>query len=348
MKKQFLMALFATLMVALLFVGGCADKNAATLKRVRELEAEKQYGPALLMLEVAVRKDPQSVSLRREGVVLLVKAGAIDKAYLTYRELEKVSPNDQVLVQQLDDKDPAVRSNAARVLGLDASPNAIQALTRALDDSNEDVRRSAVCALGDIKDDRAVDPLIGALKDKFWFVRSEAARGLGMIRNPKAAEPLFAVMADSDSTVQLSAENALLTLGRLPNAPHDAFAAHIHDSNPEISRVALLCLAMTKDHASTGGLLQILESTEARKRAQAVRALGISQDPEALPAVRKALNDHEIVVRNQAIEALGEYKDTGSIDALKAIADNASEDPRIRQQAAFALNKIAGGDTPLR
>jgi HEAT repeat protein len=343
MKKRTLFFLWGLPVLALMFLSGCGDKHADTIKRVDKLIAEKQFGPALDTLQIAIQRDPQSVSLKRQRVMLLIKADRIELAYPAFRELEKVSQNDQLLLQLLSDKDPAVRSNAARVLGLDASPSAIQGLTQALKDPEQTVRRSAVCALGDIKDDRAVDPLIMALQDKWWFVRSEAALGLGKIRNTKSAEPLFAAMKDTDSTVQLSAENALLTLGRLPNAPHDVFTAHINDSNPEILRVALLCLAMMKDKASTNGLLLLLDSKESRKRAQVVRALGIAQDPDGLPAVRKELNDKEIVVRNQAIEALGEYRDLQSVEALKVIANNTSEDPRLRQQAATALNKIVQG-----
>ena len=65
------------------------------------------------------------------------------------------------LLPLLDDKDPLVRANAARALGVAKSTQAIDPLIKLLGDRDERVVASAVNALGAIGDPRAVDPLVG-------------------------------------------------------------------------------------------------------------------------------------------------------------------------------------------
>lgn len=65
------------------------------------------------------------------------------------------------LLPMLDDKDPLVRANAARALGVAKSAQAIDPLIKLLADKDERVVAGAVTALGAIGDARAVDPLIG-------------------------------------------------------------------------------------------------------------------------------------------------------------------------------------------
>lgn len=342
MKRTVLMCGGLLALCSVLFLSGCGGRHAETIRKVKTLMDQQQYVPALDELTVAIRQDPKNVELKRLRVMLLIRYERVDMAYAAYADLQKLSPNDQVLMDALRDKDPKVRMGAARVLGFVGTPMAVQSLERLLADPDRDVRRATVSALGEIRDSRATQPLIKALKDEWWFVRSEAAQALGKIRDVAATEPLFAAMNDSDSTAQLSAENALLTISRLPNAPREIFSKYAHDeSNPEAQRVALLSLSVMKDHSVVPPLLQLITSSDARKRAQATRALGILQDPAALPAVRKALTDSEAMVRLQAVEALGEFRDVASAGQIKAMVENASESPLVRRSGVVSLMKIA-------
>lgn len=343
MKRTVLLCGGLLALCSVFFLSGCGGRHAETIRKVKTLMDQQQFVPALDELTVAIRQDPKNIELKRLRVMLLIRYERVDMAYAAYVELQKLSPNDQVLMDALRDKDPKVRMGAARVLGFVGTPMAVQGLERLLSDPDRDVRRATVSALGEIRDSRATQPLIKALKDEWWFVRSEAAQALGKIRDIAATEPLFLVMNDTDSSVQLSAENALLTISRLPNAPREIFSKYAHDEkgNPEAQRVALLSLSVMKDHTVVAPLLQLIVSPEPRKRAQATRALGILQDPTALPAVRKALTDPEAMVRLQAVEALGEFRDTQSAAQIKAMVENASESPLVRRGGVMALMKIA-------
>lgn len=349
------------LLLCTLSLTGCSGRHAETIRRVQALIDQPQFDqqqavPALDELTAALRDDPKNVKLRRLYVMLAIRYERYDIAYAAYEELDKISTNDQVLMDSLRHKDPKVRAGSARVLGFVGTSLAEQGLEQLLGDSDRDVRRAAVAALGEIHDQRATKGLILALKDDWWNIRMDAAEALGKLRDVSATEALFGVVDDSDSSVQLAAKNALLTICRQPNAPHDIFAKHAAAGNsPEAQYIGLIGLAVLKDHSAVPQLIPFVTSTEVRKRAESIRALGLAQDPAAIPAVRKALADPEFAVRLNAIEALGLLHDGESAPALKTIAANESEPPLIRRAASIALMAInqgavaqprAGSNTP--
>lgn len=330
------------LLSSLFFVTGCGNRHTDAIRRINQMMDQQQYVPALDDLTAEIMKDPKSKELKRLRVILLIRYERVDMAYAAYMELLKISPNDQVLMDALRSKDAKVRAGAARVLGYVGTKLAVQSLERLASDPDRDVRRAVVAALGEIRDPRATEILIKSLKDEWWFVRSDSAQALGKIRDVTAVEPLFVAMNDSDSSVQLAAENALLTISRLPNAPREIYSRYAHDSggNPEAQRVALLSLSVLKDASAVPPLIKLAGSPEPRKRAQAIRALGILQSPDALSAVRKAASDPEPVVRLQAVEALGEYRDMGSMNLLKTISNSPTETPLIKRASMIALLKL--------
>ncbi len=161
-------------------------------------------------LNKKVQADLEILKMERAQIPLYLHLERADLASAVYADILVGNPGDSVVVDTLRDKDPLIRTGAARILGLMGKPEAIDALAAATKDPDQDVRRSAVAALGSIKDPRTVGPLIAALKDSYWFVRSEAANALGQEHDARAVKPLLDAVADPDSTVVSSAETALL------------------------------------------------------------------------------------------------------------------------------------------
>ncbi len=325
----------------LLLVAGCGNRHTDTIRRVEILMDQGQYVPALDELTAEIRKDPKSAPLKRLRVVLLIRYERIDLAYQAYLDLQDISKNDQILADSLRSKDSKVRAGAARMLGLVKTPTAMQNLEKLLKDPDRDVRRATVAALGDVKDKRATAQLVKALQDEWWFVRSDAAQALGKIRDVNAVEPLFGVIGDSDPSVQLAAENALLTIARLPDAPHDVYAKYVTSDNADAKRVAVLSLSILKDRSVVPALLEMAAASDPRKRAQATRGLGILGDPAGLDAIRKGVSDPEAMVRLQAVEALSSYPSADSAKLLKSVAENNAENTIVRRAATVALKIIS-------
>lgn len=134
------------------------------------------------------------------------------------------------LLPLLDDRDPLVRANAARALGVAKSAEAIDPLIRLLADKDERVVASAINALGAIGNKRAVDPLLASgntlLAGYRTFDRDKSgvppqqnlllviATALGSIRDERAVPFLKTFrFADGKLGAQLEVELAVARFG---------------------------------------------------------------------------------------------------------------------------------------
>ena len=108
---------------------------------------------------------------------------------------------------------------------------AVDSLIATLSDADPALREQAAEMLGEIKDPRAVPPLIAALKDNTppakapaeldasgvplphasegALLRQYSAKALGEIKDSRADQPLIAALKDSDGNVRLAAAKAL-------------------------------------------------------------------------------------------------------------------------------------------
>jgi len=142
-----------------------------TLTRIRlaildalKFEAGRRSGPdrqtILLGLTAALRVRPDGA-----GPVIVRFLGYSDPrivadALNTMARLRLKDANDHVR-QLLNNGDPIVRANAARVIGAAEDKGAFDALlARALNDDDLRVRASAIRSLGNLKDLRATEPLL--------------------------------------------------------------------------------------------------------------------------------------------------------------------------------------------
>jgi len=369
MNRAFPNCLRIILVVGLVVtLAGCGSKETKeALQKASALQDQKQYQDANSVLLDALRareakiransstpsdqasaealtkkvqSDSEILQMERAQIVIYLAMERADLASVVYSDILVGSPGDSVVYHALQSKDPVIRTGAVRVLGLAGKPEAIDVLTTATRDDNQDVRRAAVAALGTIKDARTVDPLIAALKDSYWFVRSDAADALGQEKDERAAKPLLDTVSDADSNVESSAENALIILAMNHKASADEFANRLSDSNPKIVTISAVCLALLKDARAVPVLLKLAASSDAQTRLHAVKALGETGDPSAIPVLRQTLKDPEINVRGWSIIGLGKLNDQGSIADLNAIAANTSESDNIRAAANAAVKHL--------
>src|SRR5207302_2127382 len=120
----------------------------------------RDLGVELLGLTAVLRVHPNGagkvVALYLSSVDPRVRAAALN----TLARLRLKDGNDQAR-HMLDDSNPIVRANAARVLGAIEDKQSFDALLdRALHDDDLRVRVSAIRALGSLKDARAGQPLV--------------------------------------------------------------------------------------------------------------------------------------------------------------------------------------------
>ncbi|MBI5303392.1 MAG: HEAT repeat domain-containing protein [Chloroflexi bacterium] len=116
---------------------------------------------------------------------------------------------------KLKDKDPAVRTRAAQVLGLLQLDRGIEYLLPQLRDVNADVRDKVVEALGRARTDRVIEPLLVALRGDPRVgqidtrLRVAAAKALGEIGSDRAAPALIVDLQVGEPEVRAVAAEAL-------------------------------------------------------------------------------------------------------------------------------------------
>jgi outer membrane protein assembly factor BamB/HEAT repeat protein len=194
-------------------------------------------------------------------------------------------------------------------------PPAIPLLVELLRDERVSIRRSAVDALIDLAPDtRSAQPALRrALGDEDVEVAGDAARALGALGDAAAASvgALIGTLAHDDAYVRVYAAEALASIGPKAAPATRALAEALSDPIPGVRWAAGEALASVGPAAAS-----------------------------AVPQLIEALKDEFLYVRICAAGALGNLgpKAGAAREALRA----AASDPTMRDEAAWALSRIAG------
>jgi outer membrane protein assembly factor BamB/HEAT repeat protein len=194
-------------------------------------------------------------------------------------------------------------------------PPAIPLLADLLRHEDDSIRRSAVDALIDLAPDTEwIQPALRrALRDEDAMVAGDAARALGALgkRASPSVSALVNTLSHEDPYVRVYAAEALASIGPDAAKAANALTEALGDPTPGVRWAA--CEAL----ASIGAAAQ-----------------------SAVPQLIEALNDEFLYVRIFAAGALGSLgpKAASAQEALRA----ASSDPALRNEAEWALSRIAG------
>jgi outer membrane protein assembly factor BamB/HEAT repeat protein len=194
-------------------------------------------------------------------------------------------------------------------------PPAIPLLVELLRDKRTSVRRSAVNELIDLAPDTEwIQPALRrALRDRDEMVAGDAARALGALgqRASPSVRALVRTLSHEDPYVRIYAAEALASIGPTASAATRDLAKALGDPIPGVRWAA----------------------------AEALGSIG-SAAQSAVPQLIEALKDEFLYVRICAAGALGSMgpKAQTAREALRAAAN----DPTMRYEAEWALNRIAG------
>jgi HEAT repeat protein len=220
------------------------------------------------------------------------------------------------LTEALGDEDGMVRESAAEVLGCIPSETAVPALAKVLRHKHVGVRRSAVKALAEASSGSAAaaPALAEALADSDAHVRAEAARALGRTASQAAVPALMYALKDESVEVRRWATRALGSIRNLASAP--ALMEALKDRDVGVRRTAAQVLghlraqgavpALAEALLDASGPLQGGDVTDVR--CMAAWALGETHNPQAAPALERALHDKNALVRDAATKALAKVR----------------------------------------
>lgn len=217
-------------------------------------------------------------------------------------------------------------------------PAAIPALSAALSTAPKEVRIRCAEALGLSKDKAVVPVLTQALRSEFYLVRVAAAAALGNVGDTGAIPALFEAMKDPEEEVRAAACAAVCKF-KDPSTFDEVTNVILEDSSIEVRQAAVRGLGETRHPSAIPFLLEALRDPFWwYERGQAVQDLLAAIEKMGAPAVGpliEALADKEMTVRKFAALLLGRMKDPGAIEELgMALYDL---HPEVSLNAAEAL-----------
>jgi HEAT repeat protein len=226
----------------------------------------------------------------------------------------------------LKQKNPAMRRNAAMLLGAIGAESSVGALGYALKDEDVSVRQAVIEALSSMKTDESVKYLVLGLTDENAPIRASAALSLGSAGGEETLDPLFLLLSDSDDTVKVSAIRSLGMRGERKAVK--ALIALLADRNGFVVTTALESLGTLGGDEARDALMRMLASEDREIRRTAIRSLSSFEGIEEV--MLPYLQDTDWATRVAAIEVLGK-RPTERVRTEVEKRFDREEDPVVRR-----------------
>ncbi len=248
-----------------------------------------------------------------------VRAAIMDLGY------EKGPEVYSVLVQELNDPNPAIQHAAVISLGRLGRPEAIEELIKpkVYRSPHGNIRWAAVAAIGKLGDFRVIDYLLKAVEDSEWIVRTQAVTELmGKVREVIARKDIrlarilvHMMCLENEEIINLAIEGFQEIGPESLNLLHEV----LNNSSSTIRANAARALGRLKSHLSTPYLLDLLEDEEGPVRANASEALGLIQDKISIEPLILRIQDNIEKVQNAAAEAIVRFGNMATVPLLNAL-----------------------------
>lgn len=247
------------------------------------------------------------------------------------------------LLALLDSEDAALRTSAARAIGLIGDTAALPALLAHLHDTDALAGDEVAGAIGRLADAAAIPALTQALSATDEALAARAAYALGILGAGEAVPQLAETLRQGGPMAARRAAEALAAIGT--DEAMNALAAPLADAEITPARHAAMAGLELAGARAVPALTAALGSQETAARANSAEMLGWLKAAPATPALATALSDSDLTVRAQAAWALGEVA-TPEARQILAQALSTETDAGLRRttEAALARAETAAGD----
>jgi HEAT repeat protein len=177
-------------------------------------------------------------------------------------------------------------------------------------------------------------------------------------RTPEAVDAQIAALSANDATTRATAACRLAWMGRRAVSAVPSLLRVLADTAPvsvvcvvdaqagvitasattSPAREAVRALGLLRDVQALPSLLPLLTHADVALRAEAVTAISRFRDPATFDALLTAMDDPAIQVRERAVVAVGNFRDARSV--LPLIGKLGDPDPALREHAVVALGAI--------
>ncbi len=241
------------------------------------------------------------------------------------------------MLSQLREDDPALRRQAARMLGESGNPKAIPDLVRALEDSHRGFQEAAMDALVAIGGAETIRELSRLVAGGKVYARNAAIEILEKIGR-EAPELLMHLFQDGNDTIRIIAANIFGNLHAEEAVP--SVIDLLSDNNPNVRCAALNALGNIGDRESLPSIREYMEDPEEWVRFSCIQALGNLQDHASLPALLNLLEgDVAESICWVAVESLGKISSLESVPKMLETLPGAT--PLVQHQIVHHLVRIA-------
>ena len=253
--------------------------------------------------------------VQRLKMLSLANLGKTPEGIREYEKLVKASGReDEALLRKFaitsilplrSDMRDQMRGAAYTALKEVNSEEIVPYLEEGLTDGSGMVRALVAEALGNLPAGRSSKKFRQALQDQAGWVRASVIKGLGRTGDKEVIPLIQPFLEDEQPMVQVTAAGALYRLGRRENWTR-------------IERAAL--------------------SQDGYERGAAMRILGKSADPRAIPILVNGMQDHQPTIRVASASGLGQL---GLSEAVPYLVEALTKGiPALRTAAAVSLGKL--------
>ena len=220
-----------------------------------------------------------------------------------------------------------------------------------LTDSEPQVRVAAIDGLWEENDVKLIQPLIDLMQnDAAEEVRAAAAGSLARFvlageldeipaaKSEMTVEALREVIGDADETIEVR-RRAVEAIGfSSADGVSDLIGEAYGDIDERMQVSAVFAMGRSADLRWADLVLQEAESSNSEMRYEAARACGELQNPGAVPALARLLDDPDDQVREAAVWALGQIGGNEPRRLLTRILED--DDSDLHEAAETALEEL--------
>lgn len=243
-----------------------------------------------------------------------------------------------LLIQQLEAEDLAIRQAAVVVLGRIGDTRAGPALTRLLT-TDPELTIAIASAIAQIGDTSAFDALLSIIGHPDAAVRQAVIAALNSLGHPDMPARLVTLLQDTNPLVR---ESAVKIAGYFAFDECTALLLQrCQDTDENVRRAAIEVIPYLENALVLPAIIQALEDASPKVRTSAVKALGQIDSTSAFPYLIDALNDSDAWVRYYAARAIGWHSYPEAIQALEQVVRSDCA-YHVRAAAIEALGQVGG------
>jgi HEAT repeat protein len=225
-----------------------------------------------------------------------------------------------------------LRLTAIGVLDRMGKPAGVPVLLTAAADPDPALAQASLAALARLSGNEVDADLVAQLPASTGKTRQALITLAGQRHIDRALPVILVSLNDSDAGVRSAAVQSVGILGSDANAAQ--LVGMLQESKSEKERsdceMALLAIVSRSGASAVPGLLPLAHNTDSAMRATALHLLGSAGGPDALAAVKAAVEDKDETVQAEAVRTLSTWpnnwpEDSSVAEPLLALAKSASK-----------------------